>query len=280
MAIKFKLLVLDGSVTVQKLVHLTFADTEFAIVAAHDAADVLQKIKSLKPPPTILFVDLQNLKQLWKDVKKARPEMKIVLFHSGAELPPENISIDGLLKKPFDSRDLKDLTKSLLDPKSQSSKQTVSKVLARSKKEFSHQQWAPDVTESTVIRPNESAVATESREVSHDQTADRTFVLEQAFESVMEEPTDRTSTVTGVEMSERSATLVAVGEPDDQTPVEGSGRTGGTGTLADTTPSQISTIEMEAIARDEVRRWIETNLPSLAQKMIREEIEKQVSKLS
>jgi CheY-like chemotaxis protein len=46
---KLKIVVVDESIAVQKLVHLTFADTDLEVIVALDGYDVMQKVKSPIP---------------------------------------------------------------------------------------------------------------------------------------------------------------------------------------------------------------------------------------
>ena len=218
MPYKEKLLVLDASVTVQKLVHLTFADSDFEVVTAIDGPDALQKLKLLKP--AIFFIETDGLNSIGTAARNLsrdeKLDLRLVLFCSGNDKPPENITIHGILRKPFQSRELRELTQSLL----------------RKQEDLSDRS-----------RENSEATGTTVIEGS--------LVLNIAEELVAPE-SELSTVVTAVEAAPAVAT-------------EASSKA----TLAES---------FEVMARVEIEKWIDSQLPALAQKILREEIEKRLTK--
>lgn len=195
---KVKILVVDESISVQKLFTLSFADGNFDVIVAQDFIDAVQKIKLLSPD--IVFVDEKVGESsgltLVERIRNDFSTIHVVLMTTNSPKPGEN-----QLKKPFDSRDLKECVASLLSE------------------------------ESTVTR----------RETT------TTFVLEEATQStIIEKPSVSTSSTT-------------------------------TNTVTHRAPVTLD--KMLEISESEVKKWIEGQLPAIAERLIKEEIERQTKNL-
>jgi DNA-binding response OmpR family regulator len=217
---KQKILVADESITIQKLVHLTFAGTSYEIVVASDGHDAFTKAKRLKPDFVLADCRLRELDGL-KLCEAIRKEStlsgtKVILMKSAADKVSSTQSIeagaDDLLAKPFDS-----------------------KGLTRIIEKFSQDE------ESTVVKKLEAIADEVTREAVGSSQVDAS-----------EEPT-KTERVSP-EKSEVSVTAVS------DSP------------FRSRTEETFDTSAFNQMAETQIKDWIEKNLPSIAERLIKEEI--------
>ncbi|MBI2836712.1 MAG: response regulator [Acidobacteria bacterium] len=109
-----RILLADDSHTIRKVVELTFADTDFQVVAVQNGDLALQKIRESKPDIVLLDVIMPG-KDGYEvcDLVKSDPSMAgvPVLLMAGSFEPFDKeralrVGSDGFLQKPFDSRSL------------------------------------------------------------------------------------------------------------------------------------------------------------------------------
>lgn len=129
-----KILLADDSVTIQKVVSLILADTEYELVSVSDGDSAVEKISEIKPDLVIVDAAMpgKNGYEVCRYVK-GTPFLKHipVLLLTGTFEPineedAKNAGIDNSIVKPFDSQELIDkVTNLLLHPKITDEKSTA-----------------------------------------------------------------------------------------------------------------------------------------------------------
>jgi CheY-like chemotaxis protein len=118
-----KLLVADDSVTIQKVVNLTFAGEDVSIEAVSSGDQALDKIRELRPDMVLADVFMPGLNgyEVCASVK-GDPDLSgipVVLlvgtFEPFDEAEAARVKSDGHLTKPFDTSELIQIVRSLLD---------------------------------------------------------------------------------------------------------------------------------------------------------------------
>ena len=109
-----KLLLADDSVTIQKVVELTFSEEDFAIIAVGDGTTALQKIRSERPDIILSDVIMPGMNgyDLCSAVK-ADPSLRGIpflflkgTFESFDEERSAAVGSDGFIVKPFESQEM------------------------------------------------------------------------------------------------------------------------------------------------------------------------------
>jgi CheY-like chemotaxis protein len=106
------ILLADDSVTIQKVVELTFMEEEVEVVAVSSGAEALEKLSDLHPDLVIADVHMPGPDgfEICRKVKQEHPEVPVLLLVGTFE--PFNVEdvqacgANGYLKKPFDSQEL------------------------------------------------------------------------------------------------------------------------------------------------------------------------------
>jgi len=107
-----RILLADDSVTIQKVVELTFMDEDYEVVAVSNGDDAVQRLGELQPDLVIADVHMPGLSgyDVCRHVKQARPGTPVLLlvgtFEPFQESEANAAAADGYLKKPFDSQEL------------------------------------------------------------------------------------------------------------------------------------------------------------------------------
>jgi CheY-like chemotaxis protein len=107
-----KILLADDSVTIQKVVELTFSDRDYEVTCVGDGAQVLDQVRALRPDIVLLDVILpgENGYDVCDAIKKDPTLASIpVLLLTGTFEPfdrrrAETVGADGHLTKPFESQ--------------------------------------------------------------------------------------------------------------------------------------------------------------------------------
>lgn len=114
------ILAVDDSVTMRKVLEITFAGPEFRCIAVPGADAALDKLKSDKPGLVVADVTLEgkNGYDLCKAIKQASPST-LVLILSSKQNPYDSAkgsaaSADDYMDKPFDSTQMLEKVKKLL----------------------------------------------------------------------------------------------------------------------------------------------------------------------
>ncbi|WP_437599926.1 response regulator [Sorangium sp. So ce590] len=114
------LLAVDDSVTMRKVLEITFAGQDFRVVTASSADAALQKLKSDKPDLVIADITLEpkNGYELCKAIKQASPATPVLILSSKQNpfdpAKGSSAQADDHMDKPFDTQQMIDKVKKLL----------------------------------------------------------------------------------------------------------------------------------------------------------------------
>lgn len=114
------ILLADDSVTIQKVVELTFLDEDFRVVTVGDGADAIARLASERPDLVIADVHMPGADgyQVAEAVGRELPGTPVLLLVGTFEVfdtdRAESAGASGFLKKPFDSQELLRRVKDLL----------------------------------------------------------------------------------------------------------------------------------------------------------------------
>ncbi len=114
------LLAVDDSVTMRKVLEITFAGPDFRVVTANTADAALQKLKGDKPDLVIadISLDPMNGYDLCKAIKKAAPSTPVLLLSSKQNAfdaaRGTAAQADDHMDKPFDTQQMIDKVEKLL----------------------------------------------------------------------------------------------------------------------------------------------------------------------
>jgi CheY-like chemotaxis protein len=106
------ILLADDSVTIQKVVELTFLDEGYNVVAVGNGSDAAARLEEVRPDLVIADVHMPGLNgyDLCKRAKHWRSGTPVLLLVGTFEPFDKNMfaeaGADGVLKKPFDSQEL------------------------------------------------------------------------------------------------------------------------------------------------------------------------------
>lgn len=106
------ILLADDSMTIQKVVELTFMDEDYQVVTVSDGNAAIQKLSEMQPDLLITDVHMPgaNGYDVCRHAKAAHSHMPVLLLVGTFEQFDENeansCGSDGFLKKPFDSQEL------------------------------------------------------------------------------------------------------------------------------------------------------------------------------
>jgi CheY-like chemotaxis protein len=114
------LLAVDDSVTMRKVLEITFAGPDFRVVSANSPDAALQKLKGDKPDLVIADLSLEPMNgyDLCKAIKKAAPSTPVILLSSKQNAfdaaKGTAAQADDHMDKPFDTQQMIDKVKKLL----------------------------------------------------------------------------------------------------------------------------------------------------------------------
>ncbi len=106
------ILLADDSVTIQKVVELTFMDEDYQVVATGDGTSALERLAEIGPDLVIADVHMPGADgyEVCRQTKERHPGIPVLLlvgtFEQFDEQQAAAVGADGHLKKPFDSTDL------------------------------------------------------------------------------------------------------------------------------------------------------------------------------
>lgn len=113
------ILLADDSVTIQKVIELTFMDEDWEVVAVGNGDEALEQLDEMTPDFVIADVHMPGASgyDVSKRSKSLRPEVPVLLlvstFEPFDEEEAERSGCDAFLKKPFDSQELQRLVEEL-----------------------------------------------------------------------------------------------------------------------------------------------------------------------
>jgi len=116
-----RILLADDSVTIQKVIELTFMDGDYDVTAVSNGDEALAKLPEVQPDLVIADVHMPgaNGYEVCRRAKAERPGVPVLLlvgtFEPFDETQARAVGADAHLKKPFDSQELLSLAQQLLD---------------------------------------------------------------------------------------------------------------------------------------------------------------------
>src|SRR5262245_41944246 len=150
-----KLLLADDSITVQRVIELTFADEGLDIVTVGDGAQAIERLQQERADIVLADLNMPNVDgyAVAEHVKRTPdlvPHTRVVLL-TGAFEPvdrdrAQKIGVDGILAKPFEPQVAIELVRQLLAQPPLSPPRTVKAVVAAV---ASPSDWAVDVSTRT-----------------------------------------------------------------------------------------------------------------------------------
>ena len=112
------ILAVDDSATMRKCLEITFAGTEFNLVAVASAQEALEKVKTIQPDLVIADVSLppNDGYELCSTIKLAAPGLPVLLLSSKHNPfdPGRGAQADDHIDKPFDSQIMQDRARGLV----------------------------------------------------------------------------------------------------------------------------------------------------------------------
>ncbi|MEM7480108.1 MAG: response regulator [Acidobacteriota bacterium] len=115
-----KILVADDSLTIQKVIELTFMDESHEVTAVSDGQEAIDRLDGLEPDVVIADVHMPGLGGLdvCRRVKESTPGLPVLLlvgtFEPFEMEEAEQAGADAVLRKPFDSQELMEEVERLL----------------------------------------------------------------------------------------------------------------------------------------------------------------------
>lgn len=116
------ILLADDSVTIQKVIELTFMEEDYEVVAAGDGDEALERLDELRPDFVIADVHMPGASgiDVCRRAKQLYPDVPVLLlvgtFEPFDEDEARAAGADAHLKKPFDSQELLQLVDDLMGP--------------------------------------------------------------------------------------------------------------------------------------------------------------------
>ena len=114
------ILLADDSVTIRKVVELTFMDEDYEVVAVASGDEALEQLDAVAPDIIIADIHMPGADgyEVTRASKSKRPEVPVLLlvgtFEQFDENDVEGCGAEGYLKKPFDSQELLRMVDDLL----------------------------------------------------------------------------------------------------------------------------------------------------------------------
>ena len=116
------ILLADDSVTIQKVIELTFMEEDYEVVAASDGDEALERLEEITPDFVIADVHMPGASgiDVCRRSKELHPQVPVLLlvgtFEPFDEGAAQAAGADAHLKKPFDSQELIQLVGDLMGP--------------------------------------------------------------------------------------------------------------------------------------------------------------------
>lgn len=298
------LLAVDDSVTMRKVLEITFAGPDFRIVTANSPDAALQKIKADKPDLIITDGTLEpkNGYELCKEIKRLFPTTPVLLL-SSKQNPFDAAKgtasqVDDHMDKPFDTQQMIDKVKKLLsgqpagaakpavaqttpsmpspmaEPKAAAAKPVVAPVAVAAAAPAA----TPMQRAKTLIYNPPAAIAAPAPMAAPAPIAARPIT---AISPAMPRPTPNlTSTLTGAGAEEAKAAAVVHHAPAAAAPspvaAHINGQLAGKLEHLGLTAAQIEAVT--ALSRDIIERVVWEVVPVLAETLIKEELTRLTAK--
>jgi len=112
---RLRVLIAEDSITIQKQMHLAFADSPFEVITATDNREALAQFKSLRPEVVIVDWDSNQVQtpKLIEALRKQKSSARVVLLTSGNVPTRDSNRADLVLEKPVPSEFLVEAVRKL-----------------------------------------------------------------------------------------------------------------------------------------------------------------------
>jgi DNA-binding response OmpR family regulator len=267
------LLAVDDSLTMRKVLEITFAGPEFRVITANNPDVALQKLKSDKPDLVIADVTLEpNGYDLCKAIKKASPGTPVIILSSKQNAfdaaKGSACQADDHMDKPFDTQQMIDKVKKLLPGMAAAKAQVPQKTDVVP---------SPPAAAAPVSQPAAAAARPATAVVSSTPQRAKTLIYNPpaAGGAPLVRPTTTTS---GVSPSAPSKVAPVQAETTKQVPAVApaavtahvNGQMASKLEQLGLTPAQVDAVL--ALSRDVVERVVWEVVPVLAETLIKEEL--------
>lgn len=272
-----KILIVDDSLTIRKVVELTFLGSAWEVAGAAGTSEARPRLSEEDLDVVIADVHVPDGDgyEICERSKREAPDRPVVLlvgtFESLDEARAESCGADAVLRKPFDSQELLRLVERLTgagvtepeedeEPEAEGEEQTVVQGTFGAPSESPWPPVAPHAAEQREDEEEGETVADEPEETTRPgipTPADRPAASGQAAE----EDDDQATATTGEVASAPSVTA------DEGDVAEGAR------TLSDAEVDRIARRVVELLSADEVRRVAWEVVPDLAEVVVRERLE-------
>ena len=117
------ILLADDSLTIQKVVELTFADTQYHVVAVSSGDELLEKLPEVQPEVVICDIIMPEKDgiETIMDMKREQHDLKVLAISGGGRAEPDNylesarlLGADATMKKPFTHQEMLETIDELL----------------------------------------------------------------------------------------------------------------------------------------------------------------------
>jgi CheY-like chemotaxis protein len=269
---KKKILIADESITIQKLVNLTFADRSVEVITASDGPDAMIKVKRLQPDIVLADAHLRQVdgvelcENIRADTKLRTIFVVLLKGHVDKEFEKriETVRFDEIISKPFDSKVLAEVVdRFLMDEES-----TVVKGLGPFSRHSSAQKKL-EAAEAEVYEENSEA-ETVTKKIETEEKAKEESITKRA-DPLPSNPSPIQ------EISESSVTIKAErlrpsrDEAEFQEPLVVKAQSDHR-TQALPPETKVDPTALEKLGRQMIQEWIEKEMPSIAEKMLKDEI--------
>jgi CheY-like chemotaxis protein len=145
-----KILLADDSLTIQKVVELTFMEGEFEVTAVSNGDEALEKLEEMNPDVVIADVHMPGADgfEISRASKERHPGVPVLLLVGTFEPFEESAAVESgaeaHLKKPFDSQELLRLVEELLAGEPEAFDRAVAEPVAEEAPQAEVQAVVPD----------------------------------------------------------------------------------------------------------------------------------------
>ena len=241
-----KILLADDSLTIQKVVELTFMEGDYEVSAVSNGDEALTKLEEMSPDVVIADVHMPGADgfEICRATKERHPGVPVLLlvgtFEPFEESSAHEVGAEAHLKKPFDSQELLRLVEDLLEAAGASSD-------------------GVDEIEKEDLLGSEEQLSSESFEEAQ---LDESFGSAESFESdvavVVQPPEDLATSEDDLSFSEEVAVQESTG-----TPLDG---------LSDEDVDRVARRVIELMSDQTVREISWDVIPDLAEIVIKDRI--------
>jgi len=263
---KKRVIVADDSITVQKLVNLTLADTDFEVITALDGHDAGLKIKRLKPDFVLIDADIRETGPLeLVDLVRADASLlntHVLLMQSpNSKRKSKSEVFDLVIEKPFDSKLLLSALNRLLledETTTRSDKGPFSSFREADREEETVTKKISDkpFAQASELSSRLEAIANEV--TAHPPVDERIESKAEDFDTAPHRDLPDFGVEEGsseAEQEDFNQTKIVIPSPA-------------------TAVTKLDMIDRETIARQEIRKWVDEQLPAIAERLLKEEFAK------